>query len=131
MATSPREIVNLEQKFWQAMVDEDADTATHLLSEPALMVSSHGSMKFDHEGYRKMAEQGSMLLTSFELNDTEVVFPNEKTAIVMYRVKQTMSPRAGGKNTVQEMNDTSLWIKSGKDWKCAMHTETPAAASGA
>jgi hypothetical protein len=30
------------------------------------------------------------------------------------------------KQTVQEMNDTSTWIKEGSSWRCVMHTETPA-----
>ena len=83
-------------------------------------------MKFDHDGYRKMAEQGAMVLTSFELSDVDVVFPNEKTAIMSYHVKQGMAPRGKAESTVQEMNDTSTWIRSGRRWKCVMHTETPA-----
>lgn len=119
-------LVDLETKFWQSMVDQDTETALKMLYEPALMVSAHGSMKFDHEGYRKMAEHGSMVLTSFELGDVDVVFPNDKTAILMYRVKQGVAPRGNGSNSVQEMIDTSTWIQSGKQWKCVMHTETPA-----
>ena len=116
----------LETKFWQSMVDQETDVALEMLSEPALMVSSHGSMKFDHAGYRQMAEKGSMVLTSFELSDLDVVFPNDTTAIVIYRVRQEMAPRGKGESTIQEMNDTSTWIQVGKDWKCVMHTETPA-----
>lgn len=108
------------------MVDEDTDAALELLSEPALMVSAHGSMKFDHEGYRKMADQGSMTVTSFEFSDMDVVFPNDNTAILMYHVKQGVATRGNGSSTVQEMNDTSTWIQAGKLWKCVMHTETPA-----
>ena len=55
MPTPTKTLVDLEKKFWQSMIDQDADTATEMLSEPALMVSSHGTMKFDHAGYRRMA----------------------------------------------------------------------------
>jgi hypothetical protein len=75
MQTSSKTLIDLENKFWQSMVDQDPDTAVSLLSEPALMVSAHGAMKFDHAAYRKMADQGSQVLTSFELRDVEVVFP--------------------------------------------------------
>ena len=88
MQTSSKTLIDLEKRFWQSLVDQDTDTAVALLSEPALMVSSHGAMKFDHAGYRKMAEQGSMVLTSYELSDVEVVFPNDTTAILTYGVKQ-------------------------------------------
>jgi len=128
---SPTEkLTDLEMKFWQSMVSQDTDAALEMLNEPALMVSAHGAMKFDHDGYRKMAEQGAMVLTSFELSDLDVVFPNEKTAIMSYHVKQAMAPRGKAESTVQEMNDTSTWIRSGRRWKCVMHTETPANGAG-
>lgn len=126
-SASYKALVDLETKFWQSMVDQDTETALKLLDEPALMVSAHGSMKFDHEGYRKMADHGSMILTSFEFSDMDVVFPNKSTAIVTYRVKQGVAGRGNGHRSIQEMNETSTWIQAGKQWKCVMHTETPAA----
>lgn len=126
MRTSSKTLIDLETKFWQSMVDQDPDTAVSLLNEPALMVSGHGAMKFDHAGYRKMAEQGGMVLTSFELSDVEVMFPNDTTAVLTYKVKQGMAGRGKGKSTVQEMADTSTWIQSDdENWRCVMHTETP------
>lgn len=124
-------LIDLETKFWQSMVNQDTDAALEMLSEPALMVSSHGAFKFDHAGYRKMAEQGSMIVTSFELSDMEVVFPNDTTAILTYRVKQGITPRGKGKAMAQEMNDSSTWIQKGKRWQCVMHTETPVEATPA
>ena len=125
MATPRATLIDLEKKFWQSMVDQDTDSALELLNEPALMVSSHGAMQFDHDGYRKMAENGSMIVTAFDLSDVEVVFPNDSTALMTYHVKQVVGSREGGKGMTQDMMDTSTWIKSGKGWKCVMHTETP------
>ena len=113
MPTPSKTLIDLERRFWQAIVDQDADTATELLTEPALMVSSHGAMKFDHDGYRQMAEKGSMVLKSYELSDMNVVFPNDSTAVLTYHVKQKLAQRGNGKSSVQEMNDTSTWIKEG------------------
>jgi hypothetical protein len=134
-APSRSDLVNLETKFWQSMVDQDTEVALNLLDETALMVNAHGIMKFDHVGYRQMADAGPMVLTSFELSDLDVLFPNEKTAVVTYRVKQTVCLRGNGTETsTQEMNDSSTWVQVGMQWKCVMHTETPAnleaAASG-
>jgi hypothetical protein len=99
--------------------------ALGLLCEPALMVSAHGAMKFDHAGYRRMVDNGSMVVNSFEFSDMEVVFPNDTTAILCYRVKQVVAPRGAGAPMAQEMNDTSTWVTTGRGWRCAMHTETP------
>ena len=93
MATPRETIIDLENKFWQSMVDQDTDIALDMLTEPALMVSANGAMKFGHEDYRQMAEKGSWVLESFELSNLEVVFPNATTAVATYHVKQKVSPR--------------------------------------
>jgi hypothetical protein len=122
MPTPSKTLIELENKFWQAIVDEDADTAVELLNEPSVMVSAHGAFKFDHDAYRKMADNGQRKLAGFELTDMEVVFPN---------VKQRMSEKGKKAGNIEEMNDSSTWIRSGNDWKCVMHTETPAQAKPA
>jgi ketosteroid isomerase-like protein len=127
MANSKQSLVDLETKFWQAMVDQDADGAVALLNEPALMVSAHGAMQFDHAGYRKMADQGPMIVTGFDFDDMQVVFPNDTTAVLTYHVKQKVAPRdKKGEAMSQDMNDSSTWIKVGDSWKCVLHTESPA-----
>lgn len=127
MHESRKTLVDLETRFWQSMVDNDTDTALEMLNEPAMMVSPQGVMKFDHAGYRKAAEQGSMVLTSFRLSDMQVMFPDDHTAILTYRVRQSMAPRGReAENTEQEMFDTSTWIRSGDAWHCVIHTEAPA-----
>jgi ketosteroid isomerase-like protein len=123
---SAQTIIDLEKKFWQSLVDQDTDTALGILTEPALMVGSHGAMQFGHDTYRKMAEQGTQVLKSFELTDMQVVFPNESTAVCTYRVKQTMAPRGENSGKPQEMNDSSTWIRTLDGWKCVIHTESPA-----
>jgi hypothetical protein len=125
MQAPSKTLIDLEKKFWQSMVDEDTDTALAMLSEPALMVSSHGAMKFDHAGYRQMAEKGSMVLKSYQLSDIDVVFPADDTAILTYRVKQAMAPRGKPESTTQEMADSSTWVRKSGQWQCVMHTETP------
>ena len=129
MQAASKTLIGLETRFWQSMVDNDAKVALELLTEPAMMVSAHGAMKFDHAGYRKMAEQGSMVVTAFEFSDMDVVFPTDSTAVVSYRVKQGISPRGQDKSVTQEMNDTSTWVREGEHWRCALHTETPVAST--
>lgn len=126
--TLDQTIINLETKFWQSMVDNDADTAVDMLTEPALIVSGHGALKFDRAQYRKMADEGPVVVKSFEFSNVEVVFANETTAVLAYRVKQGIGPRGKDETTFQEMNDTSTWVQNGGKWECVLHTETPAGA---
>ncbi len=122
-------VIELEKRFWQSMVDGTTDTALDLLAEPSVMVSSHGAMQFDHAGYRRMAEGGSMVLKSFELSDFDVLFPNEDTAIATYRARQSMAKRGESKTFTQEMEDSSTWVRQDGQWRCVAHTETPLDAS--
>lgn len=124
MTTSAKTLIDLETKFWQSMVDQDTDAALQLLHQPALMASSHGAMKFDHAGYRKMAEQGAMVVKSFALSDVAVIFPAETTAVLTYRVKQTVAAREGGPSSTQNMVDTSTWVYVDQRWQCVLHTES-------
>jgi len=126
-STSVTHLKSLEQKFWQSLVDQDPDTALSLLDEPALMVSEHGAMQFDHDGYRRMAVHGPMVLKHFELSDMNVVFPTEDTAVLTYHVRQALAKREGGEALDQEMNDSSVWTRKDGGWRCVMHTETPCA----
>ena len=131
MANTPQDIIALEQRFWNSMVDEDTETALALLSEPSTMVSEHGAMQFDHAAYRKMAEQGAMVVKSYELRDMKVLFPREDLAILTYKVTQALAKRGEDETTEQEMTDSSVWSRQAGSWRCVMHTETPAAGKGA
>lgn len=129
MRTSSKELIDLETRFWQSMLDNDTGVALSMLHEPALMVSPHGSMKFDHAGYRQMAEQGTMVMKSYRFSDMDVLFPNDDTAILTYKVRQVIAPRGDGASVTQHMADTSTWVRKGGQWQCVMHTETPAGTS--
>jgi hypothetical protein len=120
-------LIDLEKQFWQSMVDQNTDVALGLLDEPALMVSTHGAMQFGHHEYRKMAEQGTMIVKSFELSDMKVLFPSEDVGILMYGVKQVVAPREKGEAMTQQMQDSSVWVRKAGKWLCVMHTETPKA----
>ena len=125
MKTSAKTLIELETKFWQSMVDQDTDAALQLLHEPSQMATAHGAMKFDHAGYRKMAEKGSMVVSAFVLSNVEVMFPTDTAAVLTYRVKQTVTARDGGKSTTQNMSDTSTWVYVDERWQCVLHTESP------
>ena len=66
-----------------------------------------------------------MVVTSFALRDVEVMFPSETTAVLTYRVKQSVGVRRGGHSTTQEMSDTSTWVNLSNRWQCVLHTESP------
>jgi hypothetical protein len=127
MATSKRkaEIEQLEKAFWQSMVDGEPEVAVEMLTEPALMVSSHGASKFDHAGYTKMARDDRYKLLDYAISGMEIIFPKPDVAVASYRVAQTMEME--GKTVANDVFDTSTWVKVDDQWRCVMHTESEAA----
>lgn len=123
MPDTDKDLIALEQRFWQTMVTGETDVALDMLAEPAGMVSSHGAMQFDHAGYRKMAENDDYKLVSYELSDFDVLRPSGDVAIVTYQVVQTTKIK--DHNESARMCDSSTWVRRDGKWICALHTETP------
>ena len=125
MATARRdEIERLEREFWKSLVDRDVDTATRLLAPQALMVSSHGTMRFDPAEYAKMLTDPKHGLLEYSLSDMDVLFPNDDVAIATYRAQQTME--MDGRRMDQDVVDSSTWVRADGGWKCVAHTESEA-----
>ncbi|WP_426699857.1 nuclear transport factor 2 family protein [Rhodanobacter sp. Col0626] len=119
------EIEKLEHAFWKSIVDNTPGVATGMLTEPSLMVSGHGAMRFDHAAYTKMANDTKYRVLEYSLSGMEVLFPSDAVAIATYRVHQKME--MDGKPMEMDVFDSSTWVKVGGDWKCAAHTECPEA----
>jgi len=117
------EIERLENAFWKSLVDGEPEVATRMLTEPALMVSGHGAMKFDHASYTRMANDDRHKLVDYEISGLDVVFPREDVAVATYHVDQEM--QMDGKPLRNQVYDTSTWVKVDGAWRCVMHTESP------
>lgn len=118
------EIEGLEKAFWNSMVAGKPEVATGMLTEPAMMVNGHGAMKFDHAAYTKMANDDEYRLLDYTLSDMEVIFPTDDVAVASYHVDQKVEMH--GETVQMDMYDTTTWIKMGEQWRCVMHTESPA-----
>ena len=122
MSDRKQEIIALERKFWDSMKDKDADTAAAMIADPSMVVGPMGSMTMNPEIYAKMTNEGQWTLERFDMTDIDVVFPNENTAVIGYKVRQ----QGEMKDKPMDMTcaDSTVWVRDGSDWKCALHTET-------
>lgn len=125
MQNANREIRDLEHAFWKSLVARDADAATRMLAPQALMVSSHGTLRFDPGQYAQMLQDPKHGLLEYTLSDMDVLFPSADVAIATYRAHQTM--QMDGKNLTQDVVDSSTWVRVDGAWKCVAHTESEAA----
>jgi len=115
-------IVKLEKTFWQSMVDKDADKAMTMIADECLITGPQGTLRSDPDDYKRMTEQGDWDLKAFEFSDVEVIFPQDETAIIAYKVHQTGTLKGGP----MDLNcaDSTTWVRDGYVCKCALHTET-------
>ena len=116
------QITELENRFWQSMVDKDAKTAAAMIAEECLITGSMGTMKIDPDKYEKMTSEGQWTLEKYTFSDVEVVFPADDVAVIAYQVHQTGEMK--GKPMDMTCADSTTWVRDGDGWKCALHTET-------
>ena len=105
-------------------MERDAEAATAMLAPQALMVSSHGTMRFDPTQYAAMLRDPKHGLLDYTLSDMDVLFPTDDVAIATYRAHQAM--KMDGKRVEQDVVDSSTWVTVGGAWKCVAHTESEA-----
>jgi hypothetical protein len=63
-------------------------------------------------------------LLAYTLSDMDVLFPGDDVAIATYRAHQRM--RMDGRESEQDVVDSSTWVRNGDGWKCVAHTESEA-----
>ena len=122
MTGNKQQIIDLETRFWQSMKDKDVETAKSLIAQEGLVTGPMGTMTINPEKYAQMTRDGQWTLDDFEMTKVEVVQPTPDSAIIAYEVHQTGDMK--GQTMDLRCADSSVWVKEGGDWKCALHTET-------
>lgn len=121
--TRPREqeIVDLEQAFFQTMVDKDVKSATEMVGDPAIVTGAQGASSIARTEFSKMMSESTWELLDFALEEPKVNFPSDRVAVIGYKVRQTV--RMDGKTHEMQAADASTWVRDGKRWLCVQHSE--------
>ena len=122
MADSTQTIVDLETRFWKALVEKDTAKAAALIADECLITGPSGAMRITPNKYTQMMQDGQWTLDTFEFSELKVIFPTEDTAVVAYKVHQRGELK--GEPMDMQCADSTAWVKDGRAWKCALHTET-------
>jgi len=119
-----QKIIDLEQKFWSAMVDKDVEGSVAMLTEESIVAGAQGTALLRHDDYRGMARQGESLwqLKSFQLDNVKVMFPTQDVAVIAYTVTEEMEVE--GKPVTLKAADATTWIRQDGEWLAALHTES-------
>ena len=119
-----KDLIQLENRYWQAIKDRDIETAARLTDDPCLIAGSSGIGRIDKEKFRKIMQSATYTLHNFELKDTEIRLLSDDVAILAYKVHEDLT--VDGKPVSMDASDTSTWVKRNGKWVCALHTESVA-----
>jgi len=122
MVIDTHTIVKLEKAFWNTLLEKDVAAAKKMIADECLVTGPSGAMRIDPEKYAAMMRDGQWTLDDYEFSDVNVIFPNEDTGVIAYKVHQKGTMKDGPMDL--HCADSSTWVRDGSAWKCALHTET-------
>jgi hypothetical protein len=127
MATATKtieaEILGLERRYWQAMREKDVRTALALTEFPCLIAGASGVRSVDQATYEKMMTGRSWQVHSVEIEDgAQVRQLTDDVAVIVYGVREEITDQ--GKRSKLHAFDSSVWVRRGDGWRCAMHSES-------
>jgi uncharacterized protein (TIGR02246 family) len=122
--TKEQELVETEQRFWDAMKNKDGKAAAELTDNGCIVVGAQGVSAIDRKSMGKMTEGGKWELQQFTFNEKtrQVRFISDDVAIVGYTVSERIVVE--GKTLQFDANDSSVWVRRDGEWRCALHTES-------
>ena len=122
MTTGKQKIIDLETRFWTSIKDRDIATGQSMVADDCLVAGPEGTMRIDPEKFGQQSREAQWRLDDFEFRDADVIQPSEDVAVITYKVRQTGEFK--GKPMDLTCADSSVWVRDGESWKCALHTET-------
>jgi len=124
-STNEKEILAMEQQYWQAIQDGDAEACGRLSDDPCLVTGAQGVGQLSRADLVKMMKNGGgWKLESFEISDPIVRVVADDVATIAYKVSEKLT--VDGKPLTLEAADSSTWVRRGGKWVCALHTEAVA-----
>jgi hypothetical protein len=117
-----QQILDLENQFWQSMIDKDAEAGVRLTADPCIVAGAQGVSRIDSKTFAKMVEHGTWVLHDYEFSDVKVERVTDDVAVIAYKVRENLT--VDGKKLTLEAADASTWVRDGDGWKCALHTES-------
>jgi ketosteroid isomerase-like protein len=117
-----KELVQLEERYWQAIKDRDAQTCADLSADPCLVTGPQGVGSLTKAQMKEMTEkQAQYTLENFKLKDVKTLMPGPDMGVVAYTVHQELT--VDGKPVALDCSESSTWVRRGGKWECAMHSE--------
>jgi uncharacterized protein (TIGR02246 family) len=122
--TNEQELVDTEQRFWDAIQKKDGGGAAGLTDDGCIIVGAQGVSAIDRKSMKKLTAEGKWELKQFSFNEStrQVRLIGDDMAIVAYTVTEQIV--VDGKPLHFDAHDSSVWVRHDGGWHCALHTES-------
>jgi uncharacterized protein (TIGR02246 family) len=117
-----KELLGLENQYWQAIKEKDVDAAMRLTDEECIVTGAQGVGRINKQAMADMMKHAPYTLDSFELKDPEVRQLRDDVAVLAYNVHEELTVE--GKPLKLDAADASTWVRRDGRWLCALHTES-------
>lgn len=119
-----QELLSREHRYWDAIQAKDESVAMSLSDEECIVVGAQGIGELDRHQIGEMLKQASYELTHYEFDDKTVKVRKvtDDVVIIAYAVHEDVV--VDGKPESLVAFDSSVWVRRGADWVCALHTES-------
>jgi hypothetical protein len=124
VATKEQEVLDIERRFWDAIKAKDAGATARMTDDGCIIVGAQGVSSIDAKTMGKLTEEGQWKLENytFDEKNTQVRFISDDIAVVAYKVNERVV--VDGQTLPVVANDSSVWVRKGGEWLCALHTES-------
>jgi len=118
-----RELMKLENQYWKAVQEQDAETAMKLSDDTCIVAGAQGVGKMDRKALASMMKSPTCRIDAFHLgSDAQVTQITEDVAVLAYTVHEDLT--VDGKQVSFDAADSSTWVRRDGQWRCALHTES-------
>ena len=115
-------MLRLENQYWQAIKDKDADAAMRLTDESCILAGAQGVSRVEKRKFEDMMKSAKYTLHDFKLKNPQVKLLNDDVAILGYAVHEDLTVE--GRPVTVDAAEASTWIRRPEGWVCALHTES-------
>jgi hypothetical protein len=121
-AISVKELLDLENEYWQAMKDGDVEAAMRLTDTPCIVSGPQGIGSIGKKDFEEMIKSASWKLLSFKLKDgAKMRQIGSDAAVLAYEVHEELS--VDGKPISLDAAESSTWVRRDGRWACCQHSE--------
>ncbi len=116
-----KELLELENSYWQAIKDRDFEHALELTDDPCIVAGPQGVTSIDKETFRNMINAEQYSVKDFKIRDAKVRMLTDDVAVLAYKVHEELTTE--GEDLTIEVADCSTWVRRDGHWVCSMHSE--------